>query len=349
MLCGRDAGQVVSGHFIANGRTRKPHIRNGSSYCGECGGSMYAEALDGHVAEGAPRGPSPNRAPVVARDGGPGYDSGLPSAIHTRVALVPISAIAHTPEGRSSRVRQDGAGLDELAASIQRHGVLQPIIVRPLTDGEGIDSTTAMRDVPNPPFVVIAGNRRLQAARRLGHEAVPCIIRAADTDEAFILNVVENLQRQELSGHERVRALILLAALTDEQGRPLGVREISRRTGLALGTISSWLRIDRSPTLRTALEDERLDIGRAMALVSVPEASLPELVARAGSLSQKDLAAQARAVTRMADSVGLAPASADERRALQAYEALLLVEHVTEPVRQVLETVQERIVELLAR
>jgi hypothetical protein len=71
--------------------------------------------------------------------------------------------------------------------------------------------------------------------------------------EAFVLNVVENLQRRELSGRERVRALLLLAALTDESGRTLGVREISRRTGLATG----------GADLRSAATQRALDLTRS--------------------------------------------------------------------------------------
>jgi hypothetical protein len=145
-----------------------------------------------------------------------------------------------------------------------------------------------------------------------------------------------------------VRALVLLAALTDEAGGALGVREISRRTGLATGTISSWLRIHRRPVLKAALEDERVDIGRAMVLVSAPDGCLSELIARAPSLSQRDLAAQVGAARR-ATAPANCPLSADERNALAAYQALVLVHHVPEPVRQILQRLHRRLTELLAQ
>jgi ParB family chromosome partitioning protein len=195
--------------------------------------------------------------------------------------------------------------------------------------------------------VVVAGNRRLRAARQAGLTSVPCIVRVTDGDEAFILNVVENLQRRELSGRERVRALLLLSALTDESGRTFGVREISRRTGLATGTISTWLRIHRRPMLEAALEDERVDIGRAMILVSAPDEDLPDLIERARSLSQQDLAGHVAAAKRATCVQEASDVSADERHALAAYQALQLVEHVPEPVRQALICVQQRLNELL--
>jgi hypothetical protein len=87
------------------------------------------------------------------------------------------------------------------------------------------------------------------------------VIRAASADDALVVNIVENLQRRDLSGPGRVRAIRLLASLADGTGRPLGVRTISRRTGLAPATISAWLRIDRRPALKATVEKEQLDIG----------------------------------------------------------------------------------------
>ncbi len=264
-----------------------------------------------------------------------------------RVVLVGIEEIAQTPELSNSRLHYHRAALNELAASIRQHGILQPILVRPAADQEACNGTAPNGESPQPAYVVVAGNRRLRAAQQAGLSFVPCIIRVTDADEAFVLNVVENLQRRELSGRERVRALLLLAALTNESGRTFGVREISRRTGFATGTISTWLRIHRRPMIEAALEDERLDIGRAMILVSAPDEDLPDLIERARSLSQQDLAGHVGAVKRRAHVQGTSSMSADERHALSAYQALLLVEHVPEPVRQALVCVQQRLNELL--
>ncbi len=287
-----------------------------------------------------------------------GYSTSAVQTIGTQTAEVPhdvcvvligIDAIAQTPETSNSRLHYHRPALDELAASIRQHGVLQPILVRPVADQETINETLATSDCPQPGYVVVAGNRRLRAARQAGLASVPCIVRVTDADEAFILNVVENLQRRELSGRERVRVLLLLAALTDESGRTFGVREISRRTGLATGTISTWLRIHRRPMLEAALEDERVDVARAMILVSAPDEHLPDLIARARSLSQKDLAGHVAAARRATCGQGASDMSADQRHALAAYQALLLVEDVPEPVRQALICVQQRLNELLTR
>lgn len=136
--------------------------------------------------------------------------------------LLPIASIAESPEARNSRRGYDEAKLNELAASIQTHGVLQPILVSP--DGEG--------------YQVIARNRRLKAALRAGLEGVPAIVKSHLDDETkYLINLVENIQRVDLSPRERVEAIRQLAS------SGLGVREISRGTGLAPSTISRWIRV----------------------------------------------------------------------------------------------------------
>src|SRR5207237_7713976 len=155
----------------------------------------------------------------------------------------------------------------------------------------------------------------------------------------FILNVVENLQRRELSGCERIRAITLLASLTDELAHPLGVRAISRRTGLAPSTISRWLRIDRQPALKAALEQERLDIGRAMQLVGAPEEQLGQLIERAPTVPQAQLAHEVEALGRDSQVLAGRRAAADRRRAEAAERALRLIEDAPEPVRVILERI----------
>src|SRR3954471_17905682 len=153
------------------------------------------------------------------------------------VANLPVERIAETPESRNSRRGYDEGKLNELAASIREHGILQPILVTP--DGDG--------------YRVIAGNRRLKATIRAGLRTIPALIKTqVDAHRQFFLNLVENVQRVDLTGKERLEAIRLLAA------SGLGVREISRGTGISPGTISRWLHIADRPALAQALEEERL-------------------------------------------------------------------------------------------
>jgi ParB/RepB/Spo0J family partition protein len=183
------------------------------------------------------------------------------------VALIPVGDVDETPPELSSRGLYDDTAIDELAASIRRHGVLQPLCVRP----------------NGARYTLVFGTRRLRAAVRAGLGEVPCSIRVADDDRAFLLNTIENLHQQRLSISERLRAIQKLAATN------LGVREISRRTGFAHTTISRWLKIDRRPLLLEAVESARLDIGRAMVLASASDAALPALLAEAPTLPQPEL------------------------------------------------------------
>ena len=175
-------------------------------------------------------------------------------ALHPiRVADLPIEAIDETPGPRNSRRGYDEAKLNELASSIQEHGILQPILVTPEGDR----------------YRIIAGNRRLKASIRAGKRSIPALIKTqVDEHKQFFLNLVENVQRVDLTGKERIEAIRLLAA------SGLGVREISRGTGISPGTISRWLHIADQPVLAEALESERLDIARAMTLAPIkdPEA-----------------------------------------------------------------------------
>ena len=87
------------------------------------------------------------------------------------------------PNPYQPRQAFDSEGLRELAASIRRHGILQPLTVRPAGDGQ---------------WELVAGERRLRAAKLAGLETVPCIRRAADDRESALLALVENLQRRDL-------------------------------------------------------------------------------------------------------------------------------------------------------
>jgi len=236
-----------------------------------------------------------------------------------KVAWIAINAIDETPELLNSRSAYEESSINELASSIREHGILQPICVRP--NGER--------------YVLVFGMRRLKAAVRAGLPEVPCSIQIADDDRAFLLNAIENLHRQQLSGADRVRAIERLAATN------LSGNEISRRTGFNQSTISRWLRIDRRPLLKDALEADQLDVGRAMALVAAPEPALPELLQLAPTLPQ---AAIKERVALLNEGMRNAypRATVDSRRLLEILRLLTLIEHVEGDDRDVLERIHAR-------
>jgi ParB family chromosome partitioning protein len=365
MMCGRPAGRLDGGRLMRAGQTQVPTARKGRSVCGACGGSLYLEAEraidqvseDLATTKNCPRadrrhGEHERSHPIQTADAEKGRRpvASINRAIDGHVVCVaslPVNSLDETPKVHNSRVVYDESSLEELTASIKQHGILQPILVRPI--GEAKPSVDGDSWTPDRArYVVIAGNRRLRAARRAGLMEVPCVIRVADSDDAFVLNLVENLQRRELTARERVRAISLLAGLTDQTGRALGIREISQRTGLSAATVSMWLRIDRQPALMEALVEERLDIGRAMKLVSAPQWAIPALIERAASLSQGELVTAVAAAKRDDHVVVQKRSSANVQRATAAYHALEQIDQVPESVAELLEQALDRVGELMA-
>jgi ParB/RepB/Spo0J family partition protein len=226
-------------------------------------------------------------------------------ALHPmKVAWLGIDDIDETPPELNSRQAYDQASINELASSIQQHGILQPICVRP----------------KGARYELVFGMRRYKAAVRAGLAEVPATIQVADDERAFLLNTMENLHQKRLSGAERVRAIERLAATN------LGVREIGRRTGFTHATISRWLSIDRRPDLKDALEADRIDLGRAMVLVAAPEDELASLLVEAPMMRQEDLKERVAALN-VVRNVPLR--SVDSRRIM---EALRLLSMVHEPL-----------------
>ncbi len=223
-------------------------------------------------------------------------------ALHPmKVAWLGIGDIDETRPDLNSRQTYDEASINELAASIKEHGILQPMCVRPKGDR----------------YELVFGMRRFKGAIRAGLAEVPCTIQIADDERAFLLNTMENLHQKHLSGAERVRAIERLAATN------LGVREIGRRTGFTHATISRWLRIDRRPDLKDALEADSIDIGRAMVLVAAPEEELASLLAEAPRMRQQDLKDRVAALN-VVRNVPIR--SVDSRRIMEALRVLSMVQ-----------------------
>ena len=160
---------------------------------------------------------------------------------------LPVSAIR--PNSRQPRTSFPEAGIRELAASIQEVGILQPLVVRPTPGG----------------FELIAGERRLRAAREAGLERVPVLIRQAGEDESVELALVENLQRENLSPLETAAAY---QALMDGFG--LTKERLARRLGKSRAAVTNTLRLVHLPErIQALLDDGKLSEGHARALLGL--------------------------------------------------------------------------------
>jgi ParB family chromosome partitioning protein len=150
------------------------------------------------------------------------------------------------------------AGLEELMASIKENGFLQPILVRKTSDG----------------YEVIAGERRLKAARKLSLERVPVIVREATDKEALVLAIVENVQREELNPVEKAESY---RRLIDEF--QYSQEEVARSVGKDRATVANLLRILKLPKeIQKGLFDGKISEGHARALLSVEDANAQMLL-----------------------------------------------------------------------
>lgn len=165
------------------------------------------------------------------------------------VTQVPAEKIIPNP--RQPRTVFKPEDLAELAASIREHGILQPLIVT--------------RDADADQYVLIAGERRLQAARQVGLTQVPTIVRTASDQQRLELALIENIQRADLNALEEARAY---QSLVDEF--KLSHDEIARRVGKSRVTVTNTLRLLKLPnSVQKALLDGRLDEGHARALLGL--------------------------------------------------------------------------------
>jgi ParB family chromosome partitioning protein len=185
---------------------------------------------------------------------GRGLDALIPgTSDETRVLELPLDRIERSPN--QPRADFDEGLLGELAASIAVHGVLQPVIVRDLVDGS---------------YQLIAGERRLRAARIAGLETIPAVVReASDGTDSLELALIENLQRADLNPIETAlayRELIDRFGLTHEA--------VARQVGKSRVAVSNSLRLlDLALETRQAITDGRISEGhgRALAAITIPE------------------------------------------------------------------------------
>jgi ParB family chromosome partitioning protein len=160
---------------------------------------------------------------------------------------LPTTAIR--PNTRQPRRSFPEAGIKEMAASIREVGILQPLVVRSTPDG----------------FELIAGERRLRAAKEAGLDRVPVLIRQAGENESMELALVENLQREDLNPLETAAAY---QALIDGFG--LSKEQLANRLGKSRAAVTNTLRLAQLPEkIRALLEEGKLTEGHARALLGL--------------------------------------------------------------------------------
>jgi ParB family chromosome partitioning protein len=272
-----------------------------------------------------------------------------------------MDQIVQTPKALNSRKTYVEADLEELATSIKVHGITSPVLVRPIKRSEAKAFEIVIQGQAYvPSYVLVAGNRRYLAAKKIGLKTLPALIRAVDAEKAFLLNLTENIQRRDLSNPERARAMQILANLADDRGERLTLAELQKRIQKSPATISTWIRIGRCAPLRDALERDRIDIGRAMALTPLArDETLPvlsELLPDAAAMDREELVARVSELagearvnrSRRRGRVVKRVATVNERRLMEAYRLLMNIDSVEDgPERTLLDQIQARVVELI--
>lgn len=157
------------------------------------------------------------------------------------------------PNPQQPRTEFDMARLQELAASIADNGVLQPIVVRPCPGSKG-------------DYELIAGERRLRAAKQLGIELIPAIIKDVDDDKMLELSLVENIQREDLNPIEKARAYKQLIDDLD-----LTQEEAAMRVGKDRASVANFIRLlDLPDDIQKTVADGQISMGHARSLLGLP-------------------------------------------------------------------------------
>lgn len=168
-----------------------------------------------------------------------------------------ISTEKIAPNPNQPRKSFDEGALYELAASVREHGILQPITVRKRT---------------NDKYEIVAGERRYRAARLVGLREVPCIIRSYSDEQAYVLSVIENIQRNNLTYFEEALSyerLISEFCFTQEK--------LAKRLGKTQSAVANKLRLLKiEPELRGYFTDNNLTERHARCILKLEESELRE-------------------------------------------------------------------------
>ena len=192
---------------------------------------------------------------MVKRGLGRGLGALIPGAdVERQSGLVQDLEIALvTPNPYQPRHDVAGPEFDDLVASVRSHGILQPVVARPV-DGR---------------FQIVAGERRFRAAQAAGLATIPAVVREVSDREALEVALIENLRREDLNPIERARAYVRLAeefGLTQEQ--------VAEAIGGSRSGIANTVRLlDLPQEVQQAIDQGRLTEGHGRALLGVPEKS----------------------------------------------------------------------------
>jgi ParB family chromosome partitioning protein len=184
--------------------------------------------------------------------GGDMDDAPAPAGAPSALPIAQLQAGKYQP-----RTRMDEGALNDLAASIKTQGIMQPVLVRPLSGN------------PGGRYEIIAGERRFRAAQLAGLEEIPVLVRDVDDQAAAAMALIENIQREDLNPLEEAQGIARLISdfdFTHEQA--------AHAVGRSRSAVSNLLRlVNLAQPVQTMLMAGDIDMGHARALLSVDNAS----------------------------------------------------------------------------
>lgn len=166
------------------------------------------------------------------------------------ISEVDIDKIKPNPD--QPRVDFDDEAMEELATSIQKIGLIQPVTLRELEDGS---------------YQIIAGERRYRASVMLQLKSIPAYVKTVEDDDVMEMALVENIQREDLNA---IEIALTYQKLIDSQS--LTQTELSERVGKNRATITNYIRLLKLPAeVQMGVKDKKIDMGHARALLAMPD------------------------------------------------------------------------------
>lgn len=264
--------------------------------------------------EPAKRSARTTRNPVKTRNNKPRSNEQDNTATEDQISLVQID-VGRLQAGKyQPRRDMSETALAELAASIEQHGVMQPIVIRPLLANEDKSTDEVTHEI-------IAGERRWRAAKMANKTVIPAIERALSDELAIALALIENIQREDLSVIEQAAAL---QRFHTEFGMSHAM--IAEVVGKARTTVSNLLRLNQlHDTVKDHLSNGALDMGHARTLLALSSKQQPIIAQKIidGNMT-------VRAAEKLVKSILQPTQKAQDKNAAQTHDVERLTQRLTD-------------------
>jgi ParB family chromosome partitioning protein len=209
---------------------------------------------------------------MIKRGLGKGLEALIPKAEHKEKGFViDMDIESLTSNLFQPRKNFDKEKMEELKGSIKKHGIIQPIVVRKMANG----------------YEIVAGERRLKAAKEIGLKKIPAIIKSFNNEKSLEIALVENIQREDLNPVEQANAF---KRLIDEFN--LTQQELAEVTGKSRALVTNTIRLLKlNPEIQKNISEGKISFGHAKLLLSIEDEEVQRAVCdriMANDLSVRD-------------------------------------------------------------